>query len=46
MSDDLTRDVWAKIRPLTPARIGLARAGASLATAPQLAFQLAHAQVG
>lgn len=44
MSDDLTRDVWAKIRPLTPARIGLARAGASLATAPQLAFQLAHAR--
>jgi ethanolamine ammonia-lyase small subunit len=35
---------WERLRRLTPARIGLARSGASLATAPLLAFQLAHAQ--
>lgn len=37
-------DVWADLRRLTAARIGLARSGASLATAPLLAFQLAHAR--
>ncbi|HSU07476.1 MAG TPA: ethanolamine ammonia-lyase subunit EutC [Acetobacteraceae bacterium] len=37
-------DVWAAARSLTPARIGLRRAGASLATAPSLAFRLAHAR--
>jgi len=35
---------WADLRRLTAARIGLARSGASLATAPLLKFALAHAQ--
>lgn len=42
MSDDLT--LWADLRRLTAARIGLKRAGASLATAPLLDFKLAHAR--
>ncbi len=37
-------DLWTELRRLTAARIGLERSGASLATAPLLAFQLAHAQ--
>ncbi len=37
-------DAWAALRDLTAARIGLARSGASLATAPLLEFKLAHAQ--
>lgn len=48
MSDDpaLTDEqgAWADLRRLTAARIGLARSGASLATAPLLKFALAHAQ--
>ena len=36
--------LWTALRRLTAARIGLPRSGASLATAPLLAFQLAHAQ--
>ena len=36
--------LWLDLRRLTAARIGLERSGASLATAPLLAFQLAHAQ--
>jgi len=37
-------DLWARLRRLTAARIGLARSGASLATGPLLDFRLAHAQ--
>ena len=37
-------ELWANLRKLTAARIGLARAGASLATGPLLDFQLAHAR--
>jgi ethanolamine ammonia-lyase small subunit len=49
MSDDLARKdgadaLWRDLRTLTAARIGLARTGASIATGPLLAFQLAHAQ--
>jgi ethanolamine ammonia-lyase small subunit len=36
------RDPWAALRALTSARIGLARAGASLATAPLLELRLAE----
>jgi ethanolamine ammonia-lyase small subunit len=35
---------WARLRQATPARIGLARTGAALATAEHLAFQLAQAR--
>jgi len=37
-------DLWPSLRQLTAARIGLARAGASLATGPTLDFRLAHAR--
>lgn len=37
-------DFWTGLRKLTAARIGLKRAGASLATGPLLDFQLAHAR--
>jgi ethanolamine ammonia-lyase small subunit len=37
-------DPWARMRAATPARIGLARAGSSIATGDHLAFQLAHAR--
>ena len=37
-------DIWGDLRRLTSARIGLRRAGASLATADMLDFQLAHAR--
>lgn len=37
-------DPWQGLRRLTAARIAQGRAGVSLPTAPQLAFQLAHAQ--
>jgi ethanolamine ammonia-lyase small subunit len=35
---------WARLRAATPARIDLARAGASIATRDHLAFQLDHAR--
>jgi len=37
-------DIWADLRRLTAARIGLRRAGAALATRDMLDFQLAHAR--
>jgi ethanolamine ammonia-lyase small subunit len=37
-------DIWSALRRLTAARIGLERAGASLATAPLLDFKLAHSR--
>ena len=45
MNDDaVIRNPWSVLRRHTPARIGLGRSGVSQPTAPQLAFQLAHAQ--
>jgi len=43
MSVPVGRDPWKRLREATPARIGLPRAGASIATPAHLAFQLAHA---
>src|SRR5215510_4056280 len=36
--------LWVELRRLTPARVGLRRTGASLATGPLLDMQLAHAR--
>ncbi len=37
-------DPWSRMRAATPARIGLPRAGAAVATPAHLAFQMAHAR--
>ena len=47
MADEPTvppNDIWADLRRLSGARIGLQRSGASLATGPLLDFKLAHAR--
>ena len=40
----VTSNSWASLRRHTDARIGLGRSGISQPTAPQLAFQQAHAR--
>lgn len=44
MTDPVVRNPWGQLRQFTAARIALGRTGVSVPTAPQLAFQLAHAQ--
>lgn len=42
--DGVIANPWSALRRLTPAHVGLGRAGVSLPTAPLLAFQVAHAR--
>lgn len=44
MSDPPAPDLYARLRGLTEARIGLGRCGAGMPTRPVLEFQLAHAR--
>jgi ethanolamine ammonia-lyase small subunit len=44
LPDQKARTGWARLRAATPARIGLARSGSSIATRDHLAFQLDHAR--
>jgi ethanolamine ammonia-lyase small subunit len=43
-ASEVSADPWRALRELTPARIGLGRAGAGLPTTRHLEFQLAHAR--
>lgn len=42
--NDVTRDIWARWRGATKARIGLGRSGDALPTQPLLEFQAAHSR--
>jgi ethanolamine ammonia-lyase small subunit len=42
--NDVTKDIWARWRGTTKARIGLGRSGDALPTAPLLEFQAAHSR--
>jgi ethanolamine ammonia-lyase small subunit len=41
---EVAPDAWVELRGITPARIGLPRVGASIATRPALELRLAHAR--